>query len=165
MRTFILSLLVGSMCLIWQDVTCAQNVIADYVRNVPRQYGPRDPWEVGLVMRHQAGWGGHFYNCDCEEHKRLSPYIRWEQQPTVCCPHGHCWWIKQQVNEVRQRVRTGACLQSHFCICPRCRSSEPPITPTCPSELGGPGCSSCTENAPAPTAASENWLGSLYQEK
>jgi hypothetical protein len=182
MRLFALSLLAGTIVLLGQGVSMAQNVCADYVRNVPRHYGPRDPWDVGLVMRHQAGWSGHFYNCDCEEHKRLSPYIRWERQPTVCCPHGHCWWIKQQIDEVHQRIRTGACLQSEFCLCPQCRSSEPPITPTCPSDIAGGGCPTCEATQPpietppqlieapaqptsANAAGSNEWLGRLYQAK
>jgi hypothetical protein len=189
MRTIVLTLLAAAIVLIGQEVSFAQNLFADYVRNVPRHYGPRDPWDVGLVLRHQAGWGGHFYNCDCEEHKRMSPYIRWEQQPTVCCPHGHCWWIKQQINEVHQRIRTGACLQSQFCICPQCCSSAPPITPTCPDEIGVNGCPTCrslqetqddaisvsiptsepasTAQAAAPSnsANPNEWLGRLYQAK
>lgn len=167
----------GLSCLVGEKVSFAQGLIRDYVVNVPRQYGPRDPWDVGLVLRNQVGWGGHFYNCDCEEHKRLSPYIRWEQQPTVCCPHGHCWDIKQQINEVKQRVRTGSCRQTEFCLCPHCSSSEPPIRSSCPDAYGAGGCPTCggavkpasaidrttrVEEAPS---ESPGWLGQLYQSR
>lgn len=159
----------------------AQNLRLDYIRNVPRQYGPYDPWEVGIVMRNQMGHGGLFYNCDCEEHKRLSPYIRWEQQPTVCCPHGHCRDLHQQLDEVRQRVRTGSCRQCEFRLCQECTSSPTRPLTDCPQA----GCATCAEPAdnleaapaeptpaeptpvepsPAPTEPTHSaaWLRKLY---
>ena len=175
MRLTKLILLAGVTLLVAQNVTLGQNLIADYCRNVPRQYDPRDPWEVGLVMRTQLGWGGHFYNCDCEEHKRLSPYIHWEQQPTVCCPQHCCWDIKQQINEVRQRVRTGSCRQCKFQLCDCCRMSDPPVRSNCPDDGGG--CPSCgAPEYPAPQMApnpvpgnanssSDGWLYRLYSDR
>jgi hypothetical protein len=137
-----LALCSGFALALTQSAALGQNVWQDYVRNVPRQYGPRDPWEVGHVLQHQAGWAGFFYNCDCEEHKRLSPYIRWEQQPTVCCPdhHGYAW---QQCDEIWQRLRTGGCAQAEFKIRNCCTSLEPPVNSPCGSDRGG-ACPTCT---------------------
>ena len=175
MRNGLMMLAVGLSLLVGERVSLGQNLRQDYLRNAPRQYGPRDPWEVGVVLRNQAGWGGAFYNCDCEEHKRMSPYIHWEQQPTVCCPHGHCSDIKQQINEVKQRVRTGSCKQCEFHLCPRCGSSEPPIKSNCPDEAcAGGACPLCgsSPNSTSPVernaqleeseSKSDGWLGGLY---
>lgn len=170
-----LIVLAGLTLLIWQNVSAGQNLVADYWRNVPRQYGPRDPWDVGLVLRHQAGWGGHFFNCDCEENKRFSPYIHWEQRPTVCCPHGHCWDVKQQLNEVHQRIRTGACRQCEFCLTTCCTTSEPPIRSSCPGDCATGNCPTCgaarsadvNREFVAPEATmpeqTTGWLGQLYE--
>ena len=89
----------------------AQNIRQDYLRNVPRTYSPDDPWTVGKVMRNQIGHGGFFYNCDREECKRYSPYIRWQTQPQVCRPkHPIRWDLRQQRCEIIGRIRDGACL-------------------------------------------------------
>lgn len=169
---------IGLGLLVSERAAFGQNLRQDYLVNVPRQYGPRDPWEVGIVMRNQIGWGGHFFNCDCEEHKRMSTYIRWEQQPTICCPHGHCWDIKQQIDEVRQRIRTGSCQQCEFQLCPRCGSSEPPIQSTCADgSCPSGGCPTCgavgksatttdhAAQADASATKSEGWLGRLYLDR
>jgi hypothetical protein len=170
-------ILVVSLSLLFgEKISFGQNLFEVHVRNAPRVYGPRDPWEVGPVMRHSAGWSGLFYNCDCEEHKRLSPYIRWEQQPVVCCPHGHCWDIHQQIDEVKQRIRTGSCQQCEFKLCPRCSSSEPPIRPTCAdgtcSSQSCPTCGTSIGPHTSPTRvaqdvkpspdASTGWMSKLY---
>ena len=178
MRNGLMMLAAGLSLLVGERVSLGQNLRQDYLRNVPRQFGPRDPWDVGIVLRNQAGWGGAFYNCDCEEHKRMSPYIHWEQQPTVCCPHGHCWDIKQQINEVKQRVRTGSCKQCEFHLCPRCGSSEPPVPSSCPdgncSTGACPHCGSTalassssanTESAETANPSSGGWLGKLYPSR
>lgn len=172
MRQTLLLFVAGLAFLVGAKTSFAQNCWADYVRNVPRQYDPHDPWTVGVVMRNQIGWGGMFFNCDCEEDKRLSPYIHWEQQPTVCCPHCHCWDIKQQIFEVKQRVRTGSCRQCEYILRTHCTTSEPPVQTNCPNQLGDGSCPSCgdkiapemesTERAAAPTADETNWFQRLY---
>lgn len=178
-RAMIFLLSLSAICLFTATLS-AQNVVRDYVHNVPRQYGPHDPWTVGVVMRHQTGHSGLFYNCDCEEHKRLSPYIRWERQPTVCCRHCHawfhCWDIHQQIDEVQQRIRTGSCKQCEYWLCPDCTTSQPRPLVDCPQS----GCQSCATDEvleqsapveptleeatpmPAEPANSTSWLRTLY---
>lgn len=107
----------------------AQNVVQDYIRNAPRQYSPDDPWSTGRVYRNHTGHGGLFYNCDCEEEKRYSPYIYWQsehcQQPETL--KAKLCDIQWQLNEVRQRIRWGACLDKpHYHV------------PYLPSERFGP---------------------------
>ncbi len=102
----------------------AQHVWRDYHVNVPRQYAPTDPWKVGVVMRQQMGHGGMWYNCDCEEQKRFSPYIDWNRQACVTCCNGPLAQFHQQVDEIKQRVRTGSCKQSQFCLSPECQVCE-----------------------------------------
>ncbi len=103
--------LVPAVCLLafFASELRAQNVWKDYVKNQPHYYTPQDPWVVGFVFRQQAGWGGFFYNCDRQEDKRYSPYIYWSMQPQKCKPkHPILGCIKQQVCEVKQRIRWGA---------------------------------------------------------
>lgn len=116
--------IIGWAILISASSAAAQNLRLDYLRNVPRHYAPNDPWEVGVVLRNQMGHGGLFYNCDCEEEKRFSPYIDWNVQPRVCCPHGWCRTAHAQHQEIRQRVRVGRCQQEDFEICSCCRLCE-----------------------------------------
>lgn len=93
----------------------AQNVIADYVCNAPRQFCPDDPWTTGLVFRTQIGYAGCYFNCDCEEQKRYSPYIYWQCQ-TPCmnsCPLLRN--VRQQFCDVKQRIRWGkGCDVPHY---------------------------------------------------
>lgn len=86
----------------------AQNVVKDYVVNSPRQFAPMDPWTTGRVFRTHMGHGGLFYNCDGQEDKRWSPYIFWESQSN-CDNDTNAWYgdWKQQINEVKQRIRWG----------------------------------------------------------
>ena len=43
------------------------------------QYCSEDPWIRGRIWLKQTGHFGWFYNCDCEEDKRKSPYICWKK--------------------------------------------------------------------------------------
>jgi hypothetical protein len=85
-----------------------QDVFRDYFANAPRCYGPADPWTTGAVYGKHIGHSGHFYNCDHQEEKRWSPYISWQCQKPVCRrSHPILSDIRQQICEVRQRIRWG----------------------------------------------------------
>ncbi len=127
-RIWFLALVICGSC---QTLAVSQNLRLDYLVHRPRQYSPRDPWTVGVVMRNQMGYGGLFYNCDCEEQKRFSPYIEWNRQPCVECNNGFCAVVRQQIDEVCQRVRTGTCHQKQFCLSPGCKLCENYCPPTC----------------------------------
>ena len=93
--------------------------IRDYFQQVPRQYSPNDPWQMGRILRTEVGHYGHFYNCDGEESKRNSPYINWNQQNTDCRLHEPIkGTIRQQIAEIQQRIRWGSCGQG--CQCADC---------------------------------------------
>jgi hypothetical protein len=96
----------------------------------------------------------------------------------TCCPHGHCWQIGQQIDEVAQRVRTGSCKQCEFKLCPRCSTSVPPVPSPCGDQCGSEsGCPTCgnpqyVPQSP-PSAANDRtavpstqtgWYGNLYSE-
>lgn len=106
---------------------------ADYAQ--PQVYNADDPWTKGSVYRTQTGHSGWFYNCDEEECKRHSPYICWKSQDNT--EHIRSYWsvIKADWREVKQRIRSGACLG------PECESCPP--GQVCQSEGATPGCNSC----------------------
>ncbi len=86
-----------------------RDFVRDYFIDVPRQFSPEDPWIMGKVLRTEVGYYGFFYNCDNEESKRFSPYIRWNCQ-NVDCPHRLIQDpLGQQLAEIKQRLRWGGC--------------------------------------------------------
>lgn len=108
-------------------------VIRDYQQ--PMSYGPDYPWEKGNIFRWHTGHAGRYYNCDCEEQKRYSPYIDWY---TVCNrdrvrPYGQV--VRSDIREVRQRVHRGARRCKDFAadsgFCANC------LAENSPSESGG----------------------------
>ncbi len=115
------SLCIAAILLVsgWCQMAAAQNVIKDYSCNAPRQFAPETPWEVGKVLKIHIGHGGRFYNCDCQENKRHSPYIYWQCQSPMCTKQRHpvLCDIKQQWHEVKQRVRWGkGCDTPHYVV-------------------------------------------------
>jgi len=89
----------------------------------PMTYSPDDPFTKGLVYRLQTGQAGKYFNCDCEEEKRYSPYIYWQ---TVCNhthPKPYCTVLLRDLHEVKERVRAGACRGGQDCTCGQCQQS------------------------------------------
>lgn len=87
----------------------------------PMTYSPDDPFTKGLVYRLQTGQAGKYFNCDCEEEKRYSPYIYWQ---TVCNhthPKPYCTVLLRDIHEVKERVRAGACRGGQNCTCGQCQ--------------------------------------------
>jgi hypothetical protein len=85
-------------------------------RSAADQYQPNDPWTKGCVYRLHTGHAGKFYNCDCEEQKRFSEFICWKNKQCpqrICKGLFHC--VVDDLDEVRQRIRDGAC-------CNRCKN-------------------------------------------
>ena len=100
-----------------------------------------------------------WYNCDCEEQKRFSPYIDWNRQACVTCCNGPVASFHQQVDEIKQRVRTGTCKQSQFCLSPECKVCEDYCPAVCNWQTSDDPCgawaaSRAASNAPGP--ANEN---------
>lgn len=84
------------------------------------QYRPDDPWTRGRIWLRQTGHFGLFYNCDCEEKKRNSPFICWKKSDSPF-PGGRLlkslqsdWW------DMRQRILDGT-----ECCCGDRRKREP----------------------------------------
>jgi hypothetical protein len=77
-------------------------------------YAPELPGGIrGAIYRETTGHNGRFYNCDGEENKRCSPYIDWS---TNCHREWLPTWgsvIRQDICEVKQRVRSGSCRDGH----------------------------------------------------
>lgn len=118
-------------------------ILRDYFRDyhvlTPRAYSPEDPSLMGRILRIEVGHGGLFYNCDNEESKRCSPYIKWHQQNQDCCQHLRLirFSIRQQLAEVKQRIRWGGCddCGGKSCGCCQCDSPAAAVaTPTLASK-------------------------------
>ena len=100
----------------------------DYFLNPTGQYSPDDPWIRSRIWRRQTGHWGKFYNCDCEEQKRYSPYICWKNAE---CPFvGESWRQRWQRDKARiwQRINDGSCSECtnrdvSTCNCPEMFSS------------------------------------------
>ena len=77
----------------------------------PYQYSPTDPWTRSDAIQVQTKHYGYFYNCDDEECKRNSPYIKWkvhsetDLQKKPCCLD----FVKRELDEIRQRISNGGC--------------------------------------------------------
>jgi hypothetical protein len=116
-----------------------RKTVRDFCIEKPLQYSPDDPWTRSRVFRLYTGHAGLFYNCDCEEEKRNSPYICWK---TTCenqiLPKRSFLriWTKD-IENTRQRIidGAGACC-GEGCGCHRCRQST---GATC----GGSECKTC----------------------
>ena len=97
----------------------------DYFLNPTGQYSPDDPWTRSRIWRRHTGHWGRFYNCDCEEQKRYSPYICWKNAE---CPYvGESWRHRWQRDRARiwQRINDGSCNECTnqtvgTCSCPQC---------------------------------------------
>ncbi|MBL8890586.1 MAG: hypothetical protein JNL67_11465 [Planctomycetaceae bacterium] len=88
-----------------------QNVYQDYRVNPTGPYSPQDPWQKGRVFRTHTGHDGLFYNCDGEEDKRCSPWIRWGQRPCddLLAPSRIRAEYQESLCDALERLRSGSC--------------------------------------------------------
>jgi len=106
----VLSMVVfGSLCGDTQAI--GQNVYQDYWVNRTGSYSPQDPWQKGHIFRTHTGHDGLFYNCDGEEEKRCSPWIRWGQRPCddLLSPARIRGEYKQSLCDALERLKLGSC--------------------------------------------------------
>ena len=77
---------------------------------ITRQTHPDDPWTQGRLWLRQTGHFGKFYNCDCEEEKRFSPYICWKESASPKLFSGHRWLeqVKCDLRDIKQRIIDGS---------------------------------------------------------
>ena len=111
-------------------------------------YKPSDPWTRGKLFNIQTGNSGFFYNCDGEQAKRYSPYICWKPITEKALPTRKGIWnsIKQDIEEVKQRVRDGSCCDLG-CTCADChRARKNGNIGGCASSTSG-GCTECSQNS------------------
>lgn len=81
------------------------------------KYSPTDPWTRSTAIQVQTKHYGLFYNCDDEECKRKSSFIKWKSHCETDLPKKTCCLdlIKSELNEIKQRISDGGC---------GCRESE-----------------------------------------
>ncbi|MDB4368144.1 hypothetical protein N9Z38_01300 [Mariniblastus sp.] len=104
----------------------AQQVIYQNENCAPTEfYKPSDPWTRGKLYNIQTGNSGLFFNCDGEQAKRYSPYICWKPITEKALPTRKGIWnsIKQDIAEVKQRVRDGSCCDLG-CTCADCHRAR-----------------------------------------
>jgi len=105
-----------------------RKAVRDYKTDRVFNYQPTDPSFRGKLFNIQTKHYGKFYNCDGEEAKRNSPYICWKPHTDKDFPPHvrmiDC--IRQDLSEVRQRVKdgAGACYKEN-CSCSQCQSVQP----------------------------------------
>jgi len=75
------------------------------------QYSPSDPWTRSKAIQVQTKHYGFFYNCDDEESKRNSPYIKWNSHCETDLPKKtRCFdLVKRELDEIKQRISDGGC--------------------------------------------------------
>jgi len=75
------------------------------------QYSPADPWIRSKAIQLQTKDYGFFYNCDNEESKRNSPYIKWNSHCETDLPKKKCCldFVKRELDEIKQRISDGSC--------------------------------------------------------
>lgn len=75
------------------------------------QYAPTDPWTRSKAIQVQTKHYGFFYNCDDEECKRNSPFIKWKGHCETDLPKKKCCLdlVKRELDEIKQRISDGGC--------------------------------------------------------
>jgi hypothetical protein len=75
------------------------------------RYAPSDPWTRSAAIQVQTKHYGFFYNCDDEECKRNSPYIKWSSHCETDLPHKTSCLdrVKNELNEIKRRINDGGC--------------------------------------------------------
>ncbi len=95
------------------DQTQAQLIPTIVTRRfeAPFQYSPSDPWTRSKAIRVQTKHYGFFYNCDGEECKRNSPYIKWQPHCETDLPEkqGCLDLFKREIGQIKQRISDGSC--------------------------------------------------------
>lgn len=111
--TIIISILLLPQCGFAQDdcESCSEGLGAG------SQYAPDDPWTRGRWWLRQTGHFGKFYNCDCEEKKRCSPYICWKKSDSPFTGGRFFQSLKCDWLSMKQRIIDG----SECCGGKRCR--------------------------------------------
>ena len=144
----------------------------------PYQYGPSDPWIRSTATNIQTKHYGLFYNCDSEECKRNSPFIKWQYHNAKDLPPKQNALVRAKcaLDEVRQRIYDGAgdCLeapcqscQSGNCSnCDACQSCSQCQTcqQTAKYEQAQPACGCATCAAKTPEVSQSNDLALSYEE-
>lgn len=104
----------------------------------PEAYQPNSPRTENQLFRKQTGHYGRFYNCDGEESKRSSPHICWKNSHGSQLPFWMGWKerVRQEANQIVQRVIDGSCCGCSGTDCPECQSCEPVPPAEC-------GCNHC----------------------
>ena len=82
----------------------------DYFKNPTGKYSPDDPWTRSRIWWRHTGHFGKFYNCDCEEQKRYSPYICWKNADCPWVGEGLLYQWRRDRSRIRQRIADGSCV-------------------------------------------------------
>ncbi len=74
-------------------------------------YAPTDPWTRSKAIQVQTKHYGFFYNCDGEECKRNSPYIKWKGHCETDLPEkkGCLDLLRREIGQIKQRISDGSC--------------------------------------------------------
>gem|GEM_PF-5757339 len=112
---------------------CQQSPGLSITTSQTDNYNPDTPWSNGKVFKMWIGHGGKFYNCDCEEDKRFSPYIQWKSVTHCEKFRGPVSAFYPDIQEVKARVRAGKCLEPCWPKnqCPECCDNGSGSCSTC----------------------------------
>lgn len=103
-------------------VACGQSTMAPVARYTGDSYSAASPNCGTRRFAIDTGHFGRFYNCDCEEAKRSSPYIQWKSVNR--CETRRTGWsvFRHDLDEVHARVRAGRCCRTCWpdWLCPEC---------------------------------------------
>jgi hypothetical protein len=103
-------------------VTFGQSATTPVIRCTGDSYSAASPNSGTRRFAIDTGHFGRFYNCDCEESKRNSPYIHWKAVDR-CETRRTSWAVFcHDLDEVKARVRAGRCCPACWpnWLCPDC---------------------------------------------
>ena len=103
------------------------------------RYAPSDPTTRSRWFNFQTGHRGAYYNCDGEEDKRNSPYIRWGTGPSDAQFHNPLLDLmncRNDKREIAQRICDGGCCGGN------CKTPHPVASPAVQAPQSC-GCSTC----------------------
>jgi len=118
------------------DAQLLSKIRSEYGKNSSLTYGPDDASVRSRFFNLHTGQSGAYYNCDGEEEKRHSPYIKWKTVTGSSLPPLF-WDIRQWKKdraEIGQRLCDGGCCdqrqkkggllkkRSRCCCCDSCQS-------------------------------------------
>ena len=93
------------------DAQLLSKIRSEYGKDSVLNYGPADPSFRSRLFNLHTGQSGAYYNCDGEENKRNSPYIKWKTVRGASFPPLF-WDIRQwkaDRAEIAQRICDGGC--------------------------------------------------------